>query len=158
MDLPCLDRPWPVLTWLNQSWLDLLWLVFFFLTMTCPILTCSNLPCLDLTCPDLTSPDFYFRHIQIPNTIPTSHRYPPDLLRAPSRQPQVTHQTPSSQFPNNFQKTIRQSPNIRHVGSFLLLKARWGLLLLPSTSLLKSPPVCVSIYLSICGHFLNVGV
>merc|ERR1711954_98297 len=60
--------------------------------------------------PDLTYPDF------------TSQR-------TPARHPPDTRQTPSRQFPYTLQTPTRQSPKIRHVWSFLLLKARWGLLL-----------------------------
>ena len=38
-----------------------------------------------------------------------------------------TCQTPSRQFPSTLQTTTRQSAKFRHVGSFLLIKDRWGL-------------------------------
>ena len=142
---------WPVLTCPVLTWPDL----------TCPDFTCPDLTCLDficpeltltwrvLTCPVLTWPVLTWPVLTWPvqtwpvltspvltyqNTIQTSHRFPPDTLKTPSRHPldsqrhlPDTRQTLSRQFPNTLQTPTRQSLKIRHVGSFLLLKARWGL-------------------------------
>ena len=64
-------------------------------------LTCSPMPC--------KNP---------PDTFQTPFRDPPDTLKTPFRYPIKPLQTP-----------IKYSHNIRHDGSFLLVKVRWGFLL-----------------------------
>ena len=107
--LTCLDWTWSVLTWLDLSQLDL--------------------SCLDLSwlyqCWLTILP---FRHPI--NTFQTPSRHLPDTLRTPSRHLPDTRQTPSRHYPYTLQTPTRQSPKFRHVGSFLLLKARCGLFLL----------------------------
>ena len=57
-----------------------------------------------------------------------------EIHQTPTRHPPYTCQTPSRQFPNNFQTPTRKSPKFRHVGSFLLVKARCGFFLPFSSS------------------------
>ena len=61
-----------------------------------------------------------------------------DTLNKPSRHPSDTLQT-SFWHPSDIFQTHRvRAPNLKHMGTFLLVEARWGLFLLPSFFFLPS--------------------
>ena len=121
----------PVLTWPVRTLPFLTWPVLNWPVLTWPVLTWPA-----LTWPILSTPVQNYQitirtsHKYLSDTLKTPSRYCPDTLKTPSRQPPDTRQTPSRQFLNTFQTPTRQSPKFRHVGAFLLLKARCGLFLL----------------------------
>ena len=80
LNSPVLSGPvinWPVLTWPFLTWPVLTWPVLIWPVLTWPILTWPI-----LTWPILTSLVLTYQ-----NTIKTSHRFPPDTLKTPSRHP-----------------------------------------------------------------------
>ena len=64
-----------------------------------------------------------------PDTFQTPFRDPPDTLKTPCGHLPDTSQTPFRYPIKPLQTPIKYSHNIRHDGSFLLVKVRWGFLL-----------------------------
>ena len=83
----------------------------------------------------VTSPDLPFRHyvgtIKISiYTLQIPSRHPLAIIQTPSVHHPDTLPTPSKDTSDNIQTPFRHPPNFKHVGSFLVLEARCGFLLL----------------------------
>ena len=117
--------PWPVLTWPILTWPFLNQPI-----LTRPVLTCSDLTCLDLSCPDCICPDLTWPDLTCPDLVCPVTELLEETFQTPSRHPPKTFQTPFWHVPDSFQTHFKCSRNIRHVGPFLQVEVRWGLLLL----------------------------
>ena len=102
--------------------------------LKCPDLTSAELNGPELTSSELPSPDLPFRHyvgtIKISiYTLQIPSRYPLAIIQTPSVHHPDTLPTPSKDTSDNIQTPFRHPPNFKHVGSFLVVEARCGFLL-----------------------------